>query len=293
MLGSISNTALSALNQATASNEFPCFFNDTYTKETILFPWDLSRPTAQTPYKIRDNLGNPASYIRIGSEDGETYFNRIYDKAGICSAPSNCCIQYSSPVTTCNSAAYAECDYGDNCAYPCESIKLGIIEGYKALVKLYDKEQRMTADLGVLCPENFEDTCPTMEFKSLYTNSTIVGLIENYKVKIMGTKDSLVNLASTSVGDAMIEVEDFLCNMNASFVEQRYNEVKNDLCGKLFGGVAQINWALWLLGMSLEVVAVLTHILTVRLRGLSRKEAELDMIDLDGGRGLMKADLYG
>ena len=82
----------------------------------------------------------------------------------------------------------------------------------------------------------------------------------------------------------MVEVEDFLCTMNVSFVERRYDEVKNDICGILFGGVAQINWALWLLGLSLELVAILAHLLVVRLRGLSEKEAAFTLFDLDGGR---------
>ena len=61
--------------------------------------------------------------------------------------------------------------------------------------------------------------------------------------------------------------------MNVSFVERRYDEVKNDICGILFGGVAQITWALWLLGLSLELVAILAHLLVVRLRGFCMKIA--------------------
>ena len=81
----------------------------------------------------------------------------------------------------------------------------------------------------------------------------------------------------------MDEVEDFLCNMNVSFVEKRYDEVKDDICGTLFGGVAQINWSLWLLGICLEAAAILAHLLIVRLRGSSEKEAS----------GYSMAEIYG
>lgn len=289
LLGSISETAISTLNQATASNIPFCPFTDTYTKQTLLAPWDLDRPTGNTPYEIRGNMGSPTSYDRIGTEDGEEYLSRIYNKTGVCSAPSSCCIRtdYSTVPTTCTSAAYAACDHGANCDFPCELPQKGIIEGYKIFLELNQMELAMTADLGISCPADqadFNDTCPTQDFRVQYANLTLVGLLEDYKSKIIETKNSLVNLASTSVGDTMLEVEDFLCNMNASFVERRYDEVKNDICGTLFGGVAQINWALWLLGLSLEMVAILAHMLTVRLRGLSEKEAAFTMLDYDDRR---------
>jgi len=256
LLGSISDSALGALNQATASNSAFCPFADTYTKDTITSPWSLGRLTETTPYVIR--TGSPTSYDRMGSEDGETYLGRIYDKAG------------------------------------CDVLKNGVIEGYRAVLQLYNVEMAMTADLGVSCPTDkadFDDTCPTQEFQSRYANLTLVGLLEDYKGKITGTKDSLVNLASTSVGDTMLEVEDFLCNMNVSFVERRYDEVKHDICVTLFGGVTQINLALWLLGLSLEMVAVLAHVLSVRLRGLSRKEAACLRHGADIER--IRPDVYG
>lgn len=165
------------------------------------------------------------------------------------------------------------------CQYPCDILKTGIVEGHRAFVELHNKELAMTADLGVMCPIDFGDTCPTQDFRAQYSNLTLVGLLEDYKGKIVETKDSLVNLASTSVGDAMMEVEDFLCNMNVSFVERRYDQVQNHICEKLFGGLTQITWGLWLLGISLEMVAILAHILTVRLRGLSEKEASFTMLE--------------
>ena len=282
MLGSISDSALSVFNQATSSNDPLCPFTDTYTKDNILTPWELDRDSANTPYIIRDNLGNPVTYTRTGLEDGETYLCRIYNKAGICSASTSCCIEYATPPTPCTANVYDDCDFGFNCAFPCEIIRAGILESYDVYLDLREKELAMKADLGISCPiaiDGFDDSCPTVDFRSEYSNLTLVGQVEAYKDKIIDTKDSLVNLASTSVGIAMLEVEDLLCNMNISFVEQRYDQVKYDICGTLFGGVAQINWAFWLMGISLEVIAVVSHILAIRLRGVSEKEASFTALD--------------
>jgi hypothetical protein len=129
-----------------------------------------------------------------------------------------------------------------------------IIEGRAAFIALYDKEQRMTIDLGVLCPT--DASCPTEAFKANYSNFTLVAQVENYKTKISATKDSLVSLASTSVGDAMLEVEDFLCNMNVSFVERRYEEIKNDICNKTFMGVEKVMWGLYALSHEVYLLKI-------------------------------------
>ena len=113
MLSTISSTALDAVNLATSSNDELCSFTDTYTKENILTPWELDRQTANTPYVIRDNLGNPVTYNRIGLEDSESYFQRIYNKAGTCSAEQNCCIA-PPPLTGCEANVYDDCDFGTN-----------------------------------------------------------------------------------------------------------------------------------------------------------------------------------
>jgi hypothetical protein len=292
-----STTALSAVNKATAANQILCPFNDTYTEDTFLSPWELNRDSGSTSYIIRDNMGLPTPYTRVGEENSEMYFSRIYNKAGTCSAPESCCIKYSStPPTVCKSNTYDDCDHGENCAYPCDMLKAGIVEGYKQFVLIRQKEMAMIADLGLSCPVDFDsdfvDTCPTQDFRSQYANSTIFTQMSEYKNKIVGTRDDLVGLATTSVGDAMIEVEDFLCTMNVSFVERRYDEVKHDVCVTLFGGVAQINWALWMLGISLEVVAVIAHVLAVRVNGVSEKEAAASKILSAGGRRSYSRKIY-
>ena len=82
----------------------------------------------------------------------------------------------------------------------------------------------------------------------------------------------------------MSEVEDFICSMNGTFVEKRYNQIKYDVCVTLQGGVAQINWALWILGICLELVAAWSHVLVVRKGGRSEKEVTASKVLNAGGR---------
>jgi len=82
----------------------------------------------------------------------------------------------------------------------------------------------------------------------------------------------------------MLEVEDFLCNMNVSFVERRYEEIKNDICNKTFMGVEKVMLGLYALCLSLEVLAVVAHVLSVRLnrrqKRLYESEERLTRVDV-------------
>lgn len=285
MLGSISDTSLSILNTAVTSDEFPCAFADeSYTKEDVSIPWSVNRPTTETSYIVRDNFGDPTPYSRLGLETGEDYMNRIYNIAGVCTSSSDCCIYENPMPPTCESTQYASCDFGSSCAFPCSGVTSAIVQGYNAFLRLYDIELDMTADLGVECPAS-RISCPTEEFKSQYSNSTLVGSIQSYRGKISTTKDSLVDLASTSVGDTMLEVEDFLCSMNISFVETRYEELKSDICGSLFGGFTQIEVAFLIVGIGLEVIAITCSILAIRLKHRYDDETDdYDVMDSDKGR---------
>ena len=288
MISSMSDTALDVFNQATSSNLTSCPFVDIYNKTTMMEPWKLHRTEDLTPYIIRDNFGNATSYERIGSEDSGTYLNRVYNAAGVCSASSNCCIQATStPPATCTSNPLESCDYGENCVFPCSPLKLAIVEGHAAFLSLYDRETKMTSDLGVICPDA---TCPTNEFSQTYSNLTLVAQLESYRTKISSTRDSLVSLASTSVGEAMYEVEDFLCHMNVSFVERRYSKVKGSICGNSFMGLEKLMWALWVLGISLELVAILSHVLSIRLSDSRKEKYQTDLEDQ--GHGLSRMDIY-
>ncbi len=288
MISSMSDSALGAFNQVTSSNSTTCPFTDVYTKATMLEPWELDRAGGYTPYIIRDNYGSATSYGRSGSEDSGAYLDRIYNKAGTCSANA-CCIVTNANLlpTTCISNPLDDCDYGDDCVYSCLALKDAIVEGHAVFLSLYDRESAMSADLGVICPNT--TSCPTNEFTT-YSNLTLVAQLENYKTKISSTRDSLVSLASTSVGEAMNEIEDFLCNMNVSFVERRYTSVKNNICGKSFLGVEKLMWSLWALGISLELIAILSHVLSVRLSDSRSEKYQSDLEDQ--GNALVRADIY-
>ena len=281
MIGSITDAALGALNEASNVNTALCpFGGPSYGKNVILSPWDLAREENVTSYAIRDNLGEPTTYGRLNSmEDGETYIARIHDKTGVCSNPSDCCILGLAPAGTCESGLYENCDSGQNCVYPCEAIKAAIVEGYKATVSLLEQERGMTADLGVVCP--VDSTCPTPQFQAMHSNSTLVQMVKDYREDIITTKDLLVSLAETSVGGAMLEIDDFLCHMNITFIEGRYNQVQSDICQTLFGGVSQITLSLWILGLALETIAVMSHILIVRVGSRAEREGSFNLLDGD------------
>lgn len=289
LVAKMSDKALTAINKASSANQILCPFNDMYTEEAILAPWELTRDLSSTPYVMRNTFGQPASYNRLGEETSEVYLDRIYNIAGTCSAPTSCCIKVtSSRPDVCESNIYNPCDYGSNCAYPCETLRAGIVEGVTQFRQVRDKKLAMTADLGLSCPidvvDGFDDTCPTQEFRSRYSNLTVLEQIYEYKDDIVATKDDLVAITTTSVGAAMSEVEDFICSMNGTFVERRYNQIKHDVCVTLQGGVAQVNWALWILGICLEVVAILAHVLVIRKGGRSEKEVAASKVLNTGGR---------
>jgi uncharacterized membrane protein len=128
----------------------------------------------------------------------------------------------------------------------------------------------MSADLGIICPAE-ATSCPTPDFVAAGHNETVVDLIVDYQSNITMTANSLVNLATTSVGDIMIEVQDLLCAMNISFVKQRYDRIEQSVCRQTLGGVASVNWALWALAVFLSVSAILANVLAVRLNASTSK----------------------
>lgn len=136
-------------------------------------------------------------------------------------------------------------------------------------------------------------TCPTTEFREIGQNRTLVGLIKAYGKNITKTSNSLVNITTTSVGGAMDEVHNFLCSMNTSlYVGRRYYSVRDEVCGTMLGGFAQVNWALWILGIFLELIAILANLLSKRLRGMSKKEASEINSDTSSNYGGMSTQKY-
>jgi hypothetical protein len=70
----------------------------------------------------------------------------------------------------------------------------------------------------------------------------------------------------------MDQVTIFLCNMNCGFVADLYNNIHEDLCSTLLGGVLQISAGFWFLGLFMFLNSALGAMLVVRLRGLSKAE---------------------
>ena len=289
MVETISTTALDVFNIATGIDTPLCPFDDKYTKESILKPWKANSGKVYTDWIIMDT-GEVGTYARESSnENGTAYIERIYDAAGTCVRPDSCCLN-----EFCFQSAKSPCNSGADCYNACSDLKSAIKESYNALLFAYDTEQRMTSDLGVRCPSEVNyNTCPTKEFQKRGNNETLVSLVELYGENITGTADNLVNIATTSVGETMDEVQDFLCNMNISFVANRYQQVRDNVCGVMFGGFAQVNWSLWILALCLEIIAVLSNILSTRLRGVSRSEAALQYDNYAGTKGFTRAQLYG
>mmetsp|Transcript_11370 Transcript_11370/g.17066 ORF Transcript_11370/g.17066 Transcript_11370/m.17066 type:complete len:847 (-) Transcript_11370:181-2721(-) len=282
MIEDITTSALDVLNDATSMNHQFCPFNDTYTKSSILEPWNENTGKISTTW-ILNSTGSYGDYARIGAENSTEYMKRIYSVAGICIGPS-CCLGNDCATI----AIEDSCNGGVNCNYPCGNVGEKIAYGHVDYLEGDLIEKKMTADLGVKCPDGY--SCPTGEFQSMGHSLTLYDLITTYGINVTATKDDLVNLTETKVGEAMDEIEDFLCNMDVSFVGKRYNQVEKEFCETMFGGFSQISGALWAIALLLEISAVLASVLSVRLRGVSEDEAD----DYYGGvKSLRRADLYG
>jgi len=242
-IDSVSDTALAAINQGTTLNNEQCPFSTEYSTDDILQPWHANTGRLTTTW-LSKSTGTAIDYPRIANESGTEYFDRIYgDVAGICSASDQCCLQGD-----CTKVAGDICNGGSACLYPCEDLSNAIINGYASYLELSTSAASIRA---------------------------IVDLIVAYQTNITTTADSLVNLVSTSVGDIMIEVKDLMCNMNVSFVKQRYDKVEQEVCDRMLGGFASVNWALWALAVFLTIASFLANVLAVRLNA-RRKRNEGD-----------------
>ena len=264
-IDTVSDTALDAINQGTTLNIEQCPFTTEYSRDDVLTPWHANTGRSTTAW-LSKSTGTTIGYERIANESGTQYFDRIYgDVAGICSASDDCCLQGD-----CTKVTGDACNGGTDCDYPCEEMGTAIITGYAAYLDLQEVQLGMSADLGVVCPTEAA-SCPTFGH-----DETIVDLIVAYQSNITATANSLVNVASTSIGDIMIEVQDLLCNMDVSFVRQRYQKVEQQVCDRMLGGFASVNWALWALAVFLSISAILANILAVRLNARSKRHGDDD-----------------
>ena len=262
IVDNIQNASYSAL-QGTFQTGIPglCEFEQNWTISDLTEPWD--RPTMTTQWNL-NSTGVPGTEVRVDDETPEKYISRLYSLAGMCDTSSgDCCLD-----ADCTRAQNESCSSGSNCKreFACEVISQTVRTAFE---KWHDAN-RMSADLGVDCPLDL--TCPTQEFQVVGNDDTLVGLVSAYGDNITDTAGSLVNIANTTVGDAMEQVQTFLCNMNITFVATGYEQVRDEVCGTMLGGFTQINFGLWSLGVCLETIAVIGAILATRLRGETKKE---------------------
>ena len=273
----IGTKALNHFNKLTTTSYLGCEFSDEYTKDNILQPWEANKSKQNTTWKIL-TTGEVGDYKRQGQENATQYFERVYNVAGICSAnTTSCCLG-----NNCSRNKEDSCNKGENCIFSsnCKLTSKNIVdEGFPGYLGAFDTEMKLSADLGVICPTKLSDSsplsCPTKDFVNLNNNinKTLIGLVVEYRSNITQTETDLVNITTNSVGEAMVEIKKFLCNMNLSFIAGRYRQVQSQVCGKMLGGFAQINFALWMLAILLEINAILACILSTRLRGMSKREA--------------------
>ena len=239
-VGTISSTALDAFNSLLDIPLCP-FSEDEYDDSNIREPWIANVQKGFTSWEAK-NSGTNINYSRQGQENGTEYMNRIY--------------QVSEE--------------------PCSNLTSVIHDGYLSYLDAFDVEQKMTADLGVECPSKLSDssplTCPTVEFREVGYNRTIIKWLNEYKTNVTGTADTLLSIATTSVGETMKNIQSFLCNMNMSFIATGYYALHEEVCQSMLGGFAQINIALLALSFFLQIAAVLLLTLATRLQGSSRKQ---------------------
>ena len=187
--------------------------------------------------------------------------------------------------------ANSYCTGGEHCVFnPCDSLINGItvtengeekkIPGindgpddtpglYESIVDLKEMQRNMLKDLGSKATKNDP---PSSNFISRDYDKNIFGMLDSYQGKLAGTFDNLLDIANSAVGDIMIQVRNFLCNMNCGFVGNLWGDVYNDICVSLLGGMLQISLSLWLLAVFLFFSSALGAILVVRMRGISVEE---------------------
>jgi len=268
MLSKISDGALDYLNQATSVNEDPCPFTDVYSKKSVLKPWRVHSGKSKTTWVVK-TTGKFANLNRVGKETATQYMSRIYSVAGKCTSPTEpCCLENVCSV------GLEWCNSGAGCNFLCGDMGSTISQLHAGYIKASTTENKMSADLGVICPVGY--ACPTEEFRGMGHNNTIYDLLLNYESNLKGTIAELVNVASNSVGKIMQEIMVFLCNMDCSFVESRFRNVQDQVCEKMLGGFIQVSSSFWAMAAILELSVVIAAMLSVRLRGVSREVAMLD-----------------
>ena len=264
VINQVQTKSLDAL-QNTTGREVPgvCAFSRTWQQDDLLAPWD---PFSLSGWNV-NSTGVPESMERFNNETPEEFMDRIYNVAGTCNANTSggdCCL-----ISDCTRNENESCNSGQNCDRNeiCDVITETIVIAFQK----WHEANRMTLTLGAeACPSGLE--CPAQEFKDAGYETTLVDLISSYGDSLKGTATSLSEIANSTVGEAMNEVERFLCSTNIAFLGQGYTEVKDEACTTILGAFAQICFAFFFLGMFLELSAFIGLVLAIRLRGFSKKE---------------------
>lgn len=255
----------SAMNQ---SNSSSCSFDqDIYFIEYMTTPWIANANKTLTSWNSL-STGSLISYARVADENAVEYFQRIYSVAGVCTENStNCCLNEECFIGVSSSCNHGTgCQYDDFCTFSSSVVQDLATE----FLRFYNDSRDIGSDLGIYC-DSFQ--CLTPGYQMAGFNESLMATISSFGEKIDATAVSLVNLTENSVGEVITQVEKLLCK-DISFVADGYHSVREEVCTSMLGGFTQINWALWILAVMLEFVALLINTLSTRLKGMTQKEAK-------------------
>lgn len=275
---SISSNALNQLNNLTNLNNEVCPFHDTYAVSDIRTPWVSNSGRVHMRYVLNSTMGADGNwYLRASqNESGLDYMSRIYNIAGRCvsSTSMDCCIRNStSKIFICNLNSGDWCTYGNACRNVCSDVSHAIIHGYVQVLNSMDIVEHMRSDLGVFCP--LGQRCPTVQFQSMGHDSTILTDVDTFQIQFTNLSDALLNMADMSIREGKDAVEELTCLMNFSFVEKRYHQIHVDVCETFLGGIAQLHWIMWILALTLEIIAVIGSIVIIRMKWHGEQEEKL------------------
>jgi len=268
VIDTITENVTSVFDVETSYGSNNCF-NDHYSAVNIFEPWMANQGKDHTAW-ILSSTGLQGDYKRLGNESGLEYINRIYNVAGYCNSSLSCCLNQN-----CNLYSGYSCNNGTNCNFNCSEKYSNIIRTYNLVLDAYDFQQNMTSDWGIVCPSH--SLCPTENFRNLInSNKTVADLVSSSEGLVSMTMERLINTTESPLGGMMDNIHALTCNSNMSFVGLYYSLAKDEFCGAMVHGFAQINVSLWIISIALEVLAVLMCILSIRLRGRSRKHKLFD-----------------
>ena len=263
-------------------------------KEMMDAPWTLARDkytgTGSTLISASD-AAVTASWVDINGAAIElnptppdanagAWYDRVTSVQGICTG-ANCG----------GADANTACTTGTDCTFACKEIISTFRTLYaQTIPNAYNNQTKMLIDLGGEydagnCPDAltwpprvangaYDCTQPTAEFLALGNTNTISAGLDSYATKLTATFNDIIAIAESAVGDIMNEVEKFLCNMKCDFVADVYANVHGDICENLLGGILQISAGFWFLALFMFLTSFLGSILVVRMRGVSKEEAE-------------------